>query len=70
MVELKSTNAELQKLTDPKIADAIIKMRDGQIKVKPGYDGEYGVPIIGSMKIKRPKVKIKEGQKGLSDNSY
>jgi len=32
--------------TNPKIADAIILNREGKIKVKPGYDGVYGVPLF------------------------
>ena len=28
---------------DEKLMNLILKNREGQIKVKPGYDGEYGV---------------------------
>ena len=31
---------------NPKIGDLILKNREGQIKVKPGYDGEYGVALL------------------------
>lgn len=37
---------ELAKTTTKEIAQAIIKNREGKIKVKPGYDGEYGEAII------------------------
>ncbi|MBI4149825.1 DNA helicase UvrD, partial [Candidatus Woesearchaeota archaeon] len=37
---------ELLKVTHPKIAHAILLNRQAAIKVKPGYDGEYGVPIF------------------------
>ena len=36
----------LEKNTDDKLADIILRNREGKIKVKPGYDGEYGVPLI------------------------
>jgi len=33
-------------LADEKLADLIIKNREAKIKVKPGYDGEYGKAIL------------------------
>ena len=33
---------ELRKATAPKIADGILRMREGRVTVEPGYDGEYG----------------------------
>jgi uncharacterized protein (TIGR00375 family) len=38
--------SELRKATSDKLAQAIIKNREGKIKVKPGFDGEYGQAII------------------------
>jgi len=69
-VLLDVSKEELEKVTDKKIADAIIKNREGNIQVKPGYDGEYGVPMFGGKKekeeVKTEHVKI---QKGLNDFS-
>lgn len=41
---------DLRKMTNEKIANAIIKNREGKIKVEPGYDGEYGQAIFGTDK--------------------
>ena len=43
---LKVTKEKLLKF-DAKIGDLILKNREGKIKVKPGYDGEYGVAMLG-----------------------
>lgn len=36
----------LVEVVDPRIAEAIIRVREGQVKVVPGYDGVYGKLII------------------------
>jgi len=36
----------IDKNIDAKLAELILKNRAGKIKVKPGYDGEYGIPLI------------------------
>lgn len=33
----------IENKTDEKLIDLILKNREGKIKVKPGYDGEYGI---------------------------
>ncbi|MBR9691554.1 DNA helicase UvrD [Candidatus Woesearchaeota archaeon] len=60
---------ELKKVTDEKIAEAILKNRQGKIEVQPGYDGEYGIPIFDGKDKPRPKVEIKKKQANLSDFS-
>jgi uncharacterized protein (TIGR00375 family) len=37
---------DIAKACGEKIAAALIKNRNGQIKIRPGYDGEYGVPLL------------------------
>ncbi|MCS7115798.1 MAG: endonuclease Q family protein [Nitrososphaerota archaeon] len=46
----------LVELTEKRIAEAIIKVREDKIKVTPGYDGIYGRPIINE---ETPKTKTK-----------
>jgi len=58
---------ELKKLTDERIAAAIIQNREGKVKIKPGYDGVYGVPMIGEVKEEKIKPVKAGAQKGLED---
>lgn len=61
---------ELRKYTDARIAEAIIKNRNGQIEIKPGYDGEYGVPIFSEEERKKAEemeAKNYHKQTSLSD---
>lgn len=64
---------EIEKVTCMGIVDAIMLNRQGKIKVKPGYDGEYGVPLLGEednikMQMSRPPEDIKPSpQKSLGD---
>ncbi len=58
--KLKNTSGEL-------IAQKIIDNREGNIKVDPGYDGEYGIPVFNEgegLKLEMPEIKQK--QTGLS----
>jgi len=40
---VKANQDELLKGLSPKVAQGVIKMRQGKVSVQPGYDGEYGV---------------------------
>lgn len=45
---VKIPQEELARAVHPKIADGIARVRQGRVKVEPGYDGEYGkVSIFG-----------------------
>jgi len=44
-----SSEELMSELRDRLLVELIIKNRNGEIKVKPGYDGEYGVPLIGDL---------------------
>jgi uncharacterized protein (TIGR00375 family) len=39
---LDRTKEELLKITDEKIAEGIIRVREGRVNIIPGFDGEYG----------------------------
>lgn len=57
---------KLLEVTSKEIADAIIRNRNGEIKVLPGYDGVYGVPILSDT-VKdnvQPLSSQEEGKKG------
>lgn len=41
---------QLTKLADDRLIGLILFNRHGRIKVKPGYDGEYGIPMLEEQK--------------------
>ena len=45
---LKIPVDDIEKIAGDKIANGILKVRNGQIFIAPGYDGEYGVVKISS----------------------
>ncbi len=47
-VLLKSPIDEIEKATNQNLAGAILKVRNGNIFISPGYDGEYGIVKIES----------------------
>lgn len=62
-VLLNVSKEELMKVTSEKIADAIIKVRNGDVKFIAGYDGVYGKPIFSGDVPKSTYI----GQKTLSE---
>ncbi|MCH8329722.1 MAG: DNA helicase UvrD [Nanoarchaeota archaeon] len=69
-VLLEAKREDLIKTTNEKIADAIIKVREGKIKIKPGYDGVYGQPVFsdneGEIKDNKQKETKEQTQEGLT----
>ena len=37
-----------KKKVDSKLIDLILRSREGKVKVKPGFDGEYGKVLLGN----------------------
>ncbi len=62
----KTSFDELKSLTNERIADIILKNREGKINVVPGYDGEYGVPQIVDH-VETNKQPLQVAQRGLGD---
>jgi len=54
-VLLKVKVEDLKKVVHPKLAEAIILNREGKIKIKPGYDGEYGEPVLEKVTVRKQK---------------
>lgn len=48
---------EIRKYSEPIIVEAIRRVREGNIFVQPGYDGEFGVVKVFSDKIDRSSLK-------------
>ena len=66
-VLLDASLEQLKQHTDDKIAEAIVNVRDGKIKIMPGYDGEYGYPVFGEEVKKEPVQVGGDRQKSLMD---
>lgn len=57
-VLLNVKREELLKVTHEKIADSILKIREGTVKFIAGYDGNYGRPVFSDAEILRDENKI------------
>ncbi|MFH1458965.1 MAG: endonuclease Q family protein [Candidatus Omnitrophota bacterium] len=58
---LHAPESDLYKSLPLKIAEGILKVRQGQVVINPGFDGEYGTIKI----FQKPERKVKESQLSL-----
>ena len=59
---------EMSKIVEPRIAEAIVRVREEKIKVSPGYDGVYGqLVLFEEQQEKTPEKLEKIKQRSLSD---
>ncbi|MBU0502533.1 MAG: endonuclease Q family protein [Candidatus Margulisbacteria bacterium] len=55
-VLLEISEDELRNNLDPKVAEGIIKVRQGEVNIAPGYDGEFGtIKLFESNEAKTPQ---------------
>jgi len=70
-VMLNVPKEELAKIAGPKTAEAIIKVRLGQVRYEPGFDGVYGKIVFETSKDEQEVLQFKhlKGQTKLTDFS-
>ena len=69
-VLLEAPKERIESVAGEKIADAVIKVREGKIKMEAGYDGEYGYPVFNNNEKEKPRTErhVKNSpQKSLMD---
>lgn len=66
-VLLNAPKDELSRVVGDKIADTVLKVRGGKVKINPGFDGEYGYPVFNGRVRRRVTQKLKGRQKSLAD---
>jgi len=67
-VLIDATREEMSLIVDPKIAEAIVRVREEKTKVNPGYDGVYGqLVIFEEGREKRKAMPEKPKQRSITD---
>jgi len=64
-VLIDAPKQEMSKIVDPKIAEAIVRVREGRVRVIPGYDGVYGQLVILEEGGEEPLERVK--QRSITD---
>ena len=58
-VAMNVQQEELAKVCEPKIAEGIVKVREGKVKYEAGYDGVYGRPVFDGSPAEKSIVEQK-----------
>jgi uncharacterized protein (TIGR00375 family) len=66
-VLIDASREALRKVVDERIAEAIIRVREGRIKVVPGYDGVYGRLVIFDERFAERVLSQRVQQLNLTD---
>ena len=66
-VLIDASREEMSKIVDPKIAEAVVRVREGKVKVLPGYDGVYGQLVIFEGEKEQMLEKGRVNQRSLSE---
>ncbi|MCS7139935.1 MAG: endonuclease Q family protein [Candidatus Nezhaarchaeota archaeon] len=65
-VLLNSSFDELRTVVPDKVANVIVRVREGKVTIKPGYDGVYGQLILEGEE-ERKTLKLRRGQASITD---
>jgi uncharacterized protein (TIGR00375 family) len=66
-VLINASMEEMSKIVDPKISEAVVRVREEKVKVIPGYDGVYGQIVISEEKETEKKPTEKVTQRNITD---
>ena len=64
-VLMDAPQEEMAKIVNPKVAEAVVRVREEKAKVIPGYDGVYGQLVM--FEDKDEAVHQKPKQRSMSD---
>jgi len=66
-VLIDAPKEEMSKIVEPRVAEAVVRVREEKVKVTPGYDGIYGQLVIFGEQETAPKKIEKVRQQSLAD---